>query len=115
MNTNQVDRAVSLFEPRTLPKISRARIAKGRWSRRVPWSNNGIWRSDMFKSVLNDPRLIEAEFVCVGGPRVIIPVEELRAVLPRLHDHYNMQIWGPFNLDPARSMIDGYQVQLTLQ
>jgi len=95
--------------------ISRARITKGRWTRRVPWEKDGVWRTDMFKSVLDDPRLSEAEFVCVGGPRIIIPVEDLRAVLPKLHDHYNGQIWGPFNIDPAAYMIDGYEVKMTVE
>ncbi len=93
---------------------SRGRIIKGRWTRRVPWEKDGVWRTDMFKRVLDDPRLTEAEFVCVDGPRIIIPVEDLRAVLPKLHDHYGGQIWGPFNIDPTACTIDGHKVKMAV-
>ena len=95
--------------------ISRAKIIKGRWTRKVPWESGGLWRTDMFKSVLNDLRLREAEFVCEGGPRIIIPAEDLRDVLPKLHDHYDGKIWGPFNIDPGASTIDGHSVRMTVE
>ena len=94
--------------------VSRARILNGRWTKRVPWERKGLWRTDMFKSVLNDSRLTEAVFVCVGGPRIAIPVDDLRAVLPTLPDRYNGQIWGPFNIDPKACTIDGHRVRMTV-
>lgn len=94
--------------------ISRARIIGGRWNRRVTWEKDGLWRTDMFKSVLRDERLVEAEFICEGGPRIVIPAKDLRAVLPKLHDHYADKIWGPFNIDPAASTIDGHKVKMTV-
>lgn len=93
---------------------SRARIIKGRWTRRITWEKDGVWRTDIFKSVLNDPRLQEAEFVCVGGPRIVIPVQDLRDVLPMLYDHYSGRLWGPFNIDPAASTIDGHPVKMAV-
>ena len=70
----------------------------------------------MFKTVLNDERLKEAEFVCKGGPTVIIPVEDLRRVLPLGRDHYfESQIWGPFNIDTIRKEIDGHPVSMSLK
>jgi hypothetical protein len=69
----------------------------------------------MFKTVLKDERLREAEFICEDGPRIIIPAEDLRSVLPMLKDHYNAQIWGPFNIDPNASTIDGHKVRMTLE
>ena len=96
---------------------SRAKIIKGRWTRRIPitWEKNGLWRTDMFKSVLRDERLQEAEFVCEGGPRVIISVEDLRSVLPKLNAHFSNKIWGPFDIDPAASFIDGHKVKMTVK
>ena len=96
---------------------SRANIVKGRWKRNVPWgSSGGIWRTDMFKTVLADERLKEAEFICKNGPNVIIPVEELRRVLPLGKDHYfASQIWGPFNVDTKNKMIDGHPVTMRLE
>lgn len=94
--------------------ISRAHIIKGRWKRRVTWHHRGRWRTDMFKSVLKDERSQEAEFICEGGPRIIIPAEDLRAVLPALKDHYDEKIWGPFNIDPIASTIEGQKVRMTL-
>ena len=96
-------------------EISRAHIVNGRWRRNVPWQSNGVWRTDMFKSVLADPRLKEAEFICRGGPRIVIPVEDLRAVLPLLHDHYGSRIWGPFNIEPITSTIDGHSVSMVVE
>jgi hypothetical protein len=87
----------------------------GRWTRRVVWEKNGVWRTDMFKSVLRDERLKEAEFVCKGGPTVLIQAEDLRSVLPKLHDHYNRQIWGPFDIDPIASTIENYKIGMTLK
>ncbi len=95
--------------------ISKAQITNGRWKRRVTWEKDGVWRTDMFKSVLRDERLREAEFICVGGPSIIIPAEDLRTVLPRLHDHYGEQIWGPFSIDPTACTIDGYPVHMTVK
>jgi hypothetical protein len=69
----------------------------------------------MFKSVLCDERLQEAEFVCVGGPRIMISAADLRTVLPKLHDHYDHKIWGPFNIDPSASTIDGHRVRMTVR
>jgi hypothetical protein len=93
---------------------SRAQIANGRWKRRVTWCQRGCWRADMFKTVLNDERLQEAEFICRGGPHVIVPAADLRFVLPNLKDHYAEKIWGPFNIDPTNSTIDGYKVKMTV-
>ena len=95
--------------------ISRAKIVKGRWSRRVTWEKDGVWRTDMFKSVLADPRLQEAEFICQDGPRIIICAENLRKVLPKGRDHYNGQIWGPFDIDPAVSTVDGCKVEMKIE
>ena len=97
--------------------ISRAIIIRGRWTRNIPtaWEKDGLWRTGMFKSVLRDERLQEAEFVCEDGPRVIISVEDLRAVLPKLSAHCGNKIWGPFNIDPAASTIDGHKVKMTVQ
>jgi hypothetical protein len=48
----------------------------------------------MFKSVLADVRLKEAEFVCKGGPRIILSADDFRAVLPKGNDHYDGKIRG---------------------
>lgn len=94
---------------------SRAKIINGRWQRRVPWKMAGsIWRTDMFKTVLSDQRLTEAEFICVAGPRVMIHAEHLRRVLPQGPDHYGEQIWGPFNIDLKSRTIAGHVVPMTI-
>lgn len=91
----------------------RAQIRNGRWMRKVTWERNGLWRTDIFKTTLADPRLHEAEFFLQDGRRVIIPAEELRRVLVGRSDHYkNGQIWGPFNIDPAHHTLDGQLVQM---
>ena len=94
---------------------SRAEIVGGVWTRRVTWQQGGCWRSDMFKTVLNDERLQEAEFICEGGPHITIPAADLRAVLPTLNHHYGAKIWGPFNIDPVNYTIDGIKVRMRLQ
>ena len=70
----------------------------------------------MFKTVLADERLKEAEFICDEGPKVIISVEDLRRVLPLGRDHYfESQIWGPFNIDTNRMEIDGHPVTMRFE
>jgi hypothetical protein len=96
-------------------KISRAKIVNGVWSRNVPWENNGVWRSDIFKSVLSDPRLQFARYVLTNGEAVLIPVTELRRVVQGGRDHYmGGKIWGPFDIDPQQSTIDGQKVQMEI-
>jgi hypothetical protein len=92
--------------------MSRAKITDGVWTRNVPWEKDGEWRTDMFKSVLADPRLLQARFVLAGGPTVLIPVEDLRRVLVGGRDHYYGEIWGPFNINPKRGTVDGHKVQM---
>ena len=96
--------------------MSKATIVNGRWSRKIPnaWGEGDIWRADMFKSVLNNARLNEAEFICEGGPTICIPAEDLRRVLPLGRDHYGEKIWGPFNINLATSMIDGHPVRMQI-
>ena len=69
----------------------------------------------MFKSVLADDRLKEAAFICKDGPTIIVPVEDLRRVLPRGHDHYGGEIWGPFSIDPRAKTIEGHPVAMTIE
>lgn len=98
--------------------MSRARIINGRWRRHVPgtWENDSGWRTGIFKSVLADPRLREAEFILDDGPRygprVAIPTAELQRVLVGGRDRYDGQIWGPFNIDPIHRTVDGQAVQM---
>jgi hypothetical protein len=67
----------------------------------------------MFKSVLADERLLQARFVLADGPTILIPVAELRRVLPLGRDHYfSHEIWGPFNIDPNRGTIDGHKIEI---
>ena len=73
-----------------------------------------VWRTDMFKSVLADERLKEAEFICAEGPTIIVPADDLRTVLPLGHDHYGSQIWGPFSIDPLGKTIDGRSVNMII-
>jgi hypothetical protein len=47
-----------------------------------------------------------------GGPRVIIPADELRHVLIAGRDHYDGQIWGPFNIDPVHRTVEGQAVEM---
>ena len=69
----------------------------------------------MFKTVLADERLREAEFICKEGPSVVIPVEDLRRVPPLGKDHYfQSQIWGPFDIDTRAKTIDGHPVTMTI-
>jgi len=70
----------------------------------------------MFKTVLQDDRLREAAFICKGGQTIVIPVEELRRVLPLGSDHYfQNQIWGPFNIDTRRKEIDSHPVMMRFE
>lgn len=77
--------------------------------------SGGVWRSDMFKSVLADDRLKEAAFICKGGPTIIVSADDLRRVLPLGSDHYGGQIWGPFNIDPNSKSIAARPVHMTLE
>jgi len=96
--------------------MSRARIVNGRWHRNIGggWANGNVWRSDMFKTVLADPRLREAAFA-YKGRTVVIPVEDLRRVLVGGSDHYEGgKIWGPFNIDLDRKEVDGKPVSMQI-
>ena len=94
--------------------MSRARIVEGTWTRKVPWKQNGDWRTDIFKSVLSDPRLRQCCFVLGGGPTVCISASELRRVLEGGSDHYDGRIWGPFNINPLCNTVAGQKVQMQL-
>ena len=94
--------------------ISKSRIVKGKWSRKVPWEKDGIWRTDIFKSVLIDPRLEIAEFILKDGPIVQIQVQELRRVLMGGADRYGGQNWGPFNIDPKLRKVNDISVKMTV-
>jgi hypothetical protein len=92
--------------------MSKAVIQNGIWIRKVTWENNGVWRTDIFKSVLADPRLKVAEFQLKAGPSVRILKEELKWVLVGGRDHYNGRIWGPFDIDPTAKTIAGQKVNM---
>ena len=77
--------------------------------------SGGVWRTDMFKSVLADDRLKVAVFICKEGPTIVVPAEDLRRVLPLGSDHYGGQIWGPFSIDPDTKSIEGRAVKMTLE
>jgi hypothetical protein len=89
-----------------------AQITNGRWTRNVTWERDGVWRTDIFKSTLADPRLQEAQFILRGGPTVIIPATELRRVLVGGTEHYDGLIWGPFNIDPSHRTVEGQLVEM---
>jgi len=96
--------------------MSRARIIGGIWTRNVPWEKNGVWRTDMFKSVLADERLRQARFVLAGGPTVLVSAADLKRVLAGGHDHYyGRKIWGPFNIDPKGGTIDEHRVEMHVE
>jgi len=96
--------------------MSRARIIGGIWTRNVPWHKDGVWRTDMFKSVLADERLRQARFVLADGPTVLVSVTDLQRVLVGGRDHYyGQKIWGPFNIDPKRGTIDGHKVEIHIE
>ena len=91
---------------------TRARITNGVWTRNVPWEKDEEWRTDIFKTTLADPRLRTCRFVLRDGPTVLIPAEDLRAVLEGGADHYTGKIWGPFNINPRERTVDGHPVQM---
>ena len=96
--------------------MSKARIIKGVWKRRVTlaWKNGDAWRTDMFKSVLDDERLRVAEFNLEGGPTVRVAKEELRRVLIGCSDRRDGQIWGPFNIDPKARTIANQEIEMKI-
>lgn len=73
----------------------------------MPWKQKGEWRTDIFKTVLLDPRLRQCRFVLKDGPTILISAAELRRVLEGGREHYNGKIWGPFNINPMRNTVDG--------
>ena len=92
--------------------MSRAKFQNGLWIRKVTWEKNGVWRTDIFKSVLADSRLKVAEFRLKGGPSVCVSQEELQRVLVGGPDHYDAKIWGPFNIEPNARRIAGQRVEM---
>ena len=96
--------------------MSKATIQNGKWTRNIPkrWKQGSAWRTDMFKSVLNDARLKEALFLCEEGPSIVISAEELRRVLPKGPDHYDGKIWGPFCIDPSASTVGDQQAVMNV-
>lgn len=92
--------------------MSRARIIAGVWTLQVTWAKDGVWRTDMFKSVLADHRLEVAEFILVGGPSVRVLKSELERVLVSGPDHYNGAIWGPFDIEPRAKRLGGTIVSM---
>ncbi|MCK4824652.1 hypothetical protein KA005_53365 [bacterium] len=93
-------------------EISKAKIKEGIWIRNVPWKHGRAWRTDIFKTVLDDPRLKVVEFHLKGGPIVRIPKEEIERALIGGKDHYGEKIWGPFNIDPSARTVNGQKVQM---
>lgn len=90
--------------------------ADGVWTRHVNWpTQDGAWRTDIFKSTLSDPRLRFATFIMKDGPTVIIPADELRVILEGGPDHYGGEIWGPFNINPDRSTVNGHTVRMEVK
>jgi hypothetical protein len=94
--------------------MSRARIVGGTWTRNVPrkWTRNGVWRTDIFKSVLADARLETCRFVRVGGQAIEIPAEDLRTVVVGGPQRYRGKIWGPFNINPSQNTVDGQKIRM---
>jgi hypothetical protein len=88
--------------------MSRAKIKIGVWERQVParWKNYGEGRTDIFKTVLSDPRLQFARFIFSNGFIVLISAEELRHAVVGGKSRHDDKIWGPFNINPyqARSI-----------
>ena len=93
------------------PRMSRAKILDGKWTRKVPWKQNGEWRTDIFKSVLSDPRLTECRFVLKGGPTVAISADELRRVLVGGPATGGKDL-GPVNINPVKNIVGGQKVQI---
>ena len=100
------------LEEGNLGKICRAEIKEGVWVRNVPWEHHRIWRTDIFKTVLDDPRLRVAEFHLRRDPIVRIRKAELEKALIGGKDHYGEKIWGPFNIDPSARTVNGQKVQM---
>jgi len=86
-----------------------AEIINGCWTRKLKdsWYRNGVWRTDIFKTTLDDERLVEAEFALPNGSRIVIPAADLRRILIGGRDHYNRKIWGPFDIDPVGRTVEG--------
>lgn len=78
------------------------------------WCKGKVCRTDIFKSTLNDQKLLRAEFICCDGRSVIISADELRRVLEGGADHYNGEIWGPFNIDLENHTVNGHRVQMEI-
>jgi len=93
-----------------------ARIVDGTWKRRVPQQGckGCVWRADIFKSTLSNPRLLRAEFFSDDGLSVVIAADELRRVLEGGADHYGGKIWGPFNIDLKHRTVAGRRVQMEI-
>jgi hypothetical protein len=95
--------------------MAKANIRNGVWTRRVPWHQNGKWRTDIFKSVLGDPCLKECRFILGNGPTLIISATELRKAVVGGADHYDQEIWGPFNLDPSAQTVANCKVAMKVE
>ncbi len=96
--------------------MPRAKIADGKWTRRVgrEWEKNGEWRTDIFKSVLSDTRLLQCCFILEGSSTVSIPADALRRIVEGGRDHFSSKIWGPFNINPQRKTVDGQKVEMQI-
>lgn len=95
--------------------MSRAKIQNGVWIRKIPisWEKKDVWRTDIFKSVLADPKFMVAEFQLEDGSSVRVSKEELQRVLVGGPDHYyGSEIWGPFDIDPTAKTISGQKVRM---
>lgn len=55
----------------------------GTWTLRVPWHNEGIWRTMIFKSWVTGSSFRCARFVLDGGPTILVPAADLRQVVER--------------------------------
>jgi hypothetical protein len=97
--------------------MSKAIIRNGVWTRRIPgkWRGSGEGRTDIFKSVLADPRLRFARYVFSTGMAVLIPADELRRVVVSGPSHYADKIWGPFNINPYLETVAGQKVRMELE
>jgi len=87
---------------------------QGVWNRNIPrkWIHKEQGRTDIFKTVLEHPRLRLCRFFFADGPTVVIPAGELRRVVEGGSDHYGGKIWGPFYVNPSRQTVNGRRVQM---
>jgi hypothetical protein len=91
-------------------------IVKDVWVRRIhdTWANTAGWRTDIAKSVLDNPSIRQAVFVLDDKRALFVNMQELRSAVADCPIRSTGKV-GPFEVEPHSSTINGRAVKMEIK